>query len=442
MKLAVVGTGYVGLVTGSCLAELGHNVTCVDIDATKIGELNNGVVSIFEPGLTDLVERGRRAGRLRFTTDLGEAMPGSSAVFIAVGTPSDSSGRADLSQVTEAADGIAELMDPGTLVVVKSTVPVGTTRHVADQIHQTRPGVDFEIGANPEFLRQGVAVTDFMHPDRLVIGTATEAAEELLRHIYQPLIGAGVTTLFVGIETAELIKYASNSFLAIKLSFVNEVADLCEAAGANIDEVANGMGLDTRITHRFLSAGPGFGGSCLPKDTQALLHTSQVLGAPSRVVAAAVDANRDRKRHMANKIAAAAGGSVQGKTIAVLGLAFKANTDDLRESPAIAIVRSLIGLGATIRAYDPEAVDNARAVLPTIEYAADAYEAIDGADLLVIVTEWPEFATLDLSRVYTSMASPVIVDLRNLYNPSDMAELGFAYHSIGRPPVGLPDDSP
>lgn len=435
MQLAVIGAGYVGLVTGACLTELGHEVTCVDIDEAKVAALSAGVVSIYEPGLQNLVDRGLTTGRLRFVDDYADAVPDATVVMIAVGTPSDPSGRADLSQINRAIDQVAKLLEPGSLVVMKSTVPVGTTMETVQKIKAVRPDLEFEIGSNPEFLRQGDAVADFMRPDRLVLGTASPRAEQMLRHIYQPLLTAGVTTLMTTIETAELIKYASNAFLATKLSFVNEIADLCEAVGADVEEVAIGVGLDARISDRFLAAGPGYGGSCLPKDTQALLHTSQVHGTPSRIVAAAVDANLNRKRRMATKVAAAVGGSLQGKRIGVLGLAFKANTDDLRESPAVEIIRMMIGAGATVCAYDPEGMDNARRLLPDIEYAAGPYEAITGVDAVAIVTEWPEFATMDLVRVRDLAKAPVIVDLRNLYDPEDMRRLGFSYHSIGRPPV-------
>lgn len=438
MNITMIGTGYVGLTTGACLAELGHHVTCIDIDAAKIDRLRAGEIPIFEPGLEELAVRNSAAGRLRFTADYADAVPGSDAVFLAVGTPSSATGKADLSQVMSAADSLAKLLDEDTTVVVKSTVPVGTTSEVAVRIADARPGLRFEMAANPEFLRQGAAVDDFMHPDRIVVGTSTEEAEHTLRRIYQPLLSAGAPGIFTNVETAELIKYASNAFLATKLSFINEIADLCELAGARVEDVAEGMGLDVRIGPRFLNAGPGYGGSCLPKDTQALLHTSQVYGAPSRIVAAAVDVNAARRRRMADKIAAASGGTLAGSRVAVLGLTFKANTDDLRESPAIEIVRSLIGLGARVRAYDPEGMENASRVLAGIEFASDGYDAMDGADVLVILTEWAEFATLDLGRVKETMAKPVVVDTRNLYDPRDMTAAGLEYHSIGRP-AAIPD---
>jgi len=441
MNITMIGTGYVGLTTGACLAELGHHVTCVDVDPTKIERLRAGEIPIFEPGLEELVLRNTAALRLRFTTDYAEAVPGADAVFLAVGTPSSVTGKADLAQVMGATDALAKLLEGGTTVVVKSTVPVGTTAEVAQRIADARPDLGFEIAANPEFLRQGAAVDDFMHPDRIVVGAGTIAAKHTLRHIYQPLLGAGAPGIFTNVETAELIKYASNAFLATKLSFINEIADLCELAGARVEDVAQGMGLDARIGPRFLNPGPGYGGSCLPKDTQALLHTSQVYGAPSRIVAAAVDVNAARRRRMADKVAAAAGGSLAASTVAVLGLAFKANTDDLRESPAVEIVRSLVGLGARIRAYDPEGMDNARRLLAGIDFATDPYDAMVGADVLVILTEWPEFATLDLHRVGELLSKPVIVDTRNLYDPGDVRSAGIEYHSVGRP-VARTDQQP
>jgi len=433
MNITMIGTGYVGLTTGACLAELGHHVTCVDLDPEKMERLDAGDIPIFEPGLEELVTRNTGAGRLSFTTDYAAAVPEADAVFLAVGTPSSPTGKADLSQVMAAVDTLAKLLEPEATVVVKSTVPVGTTAEVAARIADARPDLQFEIASNPEFLRQGAAVDDFMHPDRLVVGASSEAAERTMRRVYQPLLIEGAPGIFTNVETAELIKYASNAFLATKLSFINEIADLCELAGARVEDVAEGMGLDIRIGPRFLSAGPGYGGSCLPKDTQALLHTSQVFGAPSRIVAAAVDVNASRRRRMADKVATAAGGSLAGETVAVLGLTYKANTDDLRESPAVEIVRSLVGLGAKIRAYDPEGMANAQRLLAGIEFAGDPYEAMDGAAVLVILTEWPEFATLEPARVSATLARPVVVDTRNLYDPDDMTAAGLEYHSVGRP---------
>ena len=435
MNITMIGTGYVGLVTGACLAELGHRVTCLDIDATKVAELEGGRIPIFEPGLEGMIRRNVEKDQLHFDTNYETTIPGSDVVFIAVGTPSSDTGEADLSYVETSVQMMAPHLAEETIVVMKSTVPVGTNGGVARQLADLRPDLSTAVGSNPEFLRQGNAVDDFMRPDRIVIGAEDDRSRRTLHQIYNPLIQAGVSVVSTNLETAELIKYASNAFLAMKLSFINEMADLCEQTGASIEDVAVGMGLDSRISDRFLAAGPGFGGSCFPKDTQALLHTSQVHGAPSRLVAAAVDVNRNRVRSMADKVAAAIGDSVLDKRIAVLGLTFKANTDDLRESPAIYIVQDLVGRGAKIVAFDPEGMDRARRVLPTIEYADDAWSAIDDADALVIATEWPEFSTLDLDRLKTRLAAPVVVDLRNLYEPTDAAEAGLRYHSIGRSPT-------
>jgi UDPglucose 6-dehydrogenase len=435
MNITMIGTGYVGLVTGACLAELGHRVTCLDIDESKIAELDDGRIPIFEPGLEGMIRRNVQKEQLWFDTSYKSTIPDSDAVFIAVGTPSSETGKADLSHVDASVQMMAPHLVDGTVVVMKSTVPVGTNGDITRQLATLRPDLSIQVGSNPEFLRQGNAVDDFMRPDRIVIGAEGERARQTLQQIYNPLIHAGVSVVSTNLETAELIKYASNAFLAMKLSFINEMADLCEQTGASIGDVAVGMGLDSRISDRFLAAGPGFGGSCFPKDTQALLHTSQVHGAPSRLVAAAVDVNRNRVRWMADKIESAIGGTVLGKRIAILGLTFKANTDDLRESPAIYIIQDLVGRGARIVAYDPEGMDRARKVLPTIEYADDSCSAIDGADVLVIATEWPEFSTLDLNEVGNRLAAPIVVDLRNLYEPADAAAAGLRYHSIGRPPA-------
>ncbi len=435
MNITMIGTGYVGLVTGACLAELGHSVTCLDIDETKIAELDDGQIPIFEPGLEGMIRRNVEKDQLRFDTSYETTIPGSDAVFIAVGTPSSETGKADLSHVESSVQMMAPHLAEGTVVVMKSTVPVGTNGDIARQLAELRSDISVAVGSNPEFLRQGNAVDDFMRPDRIVIGAENEQARRTLHQIYNPLIHSGVPVVSTNLETAELIKYSANAFLAMKLSFINEMADLCEQTGASIEDVAVGMGLDSRISDRFLAAGPGFGGSCFPKDTQALLHTSQVHGAPSRLVAAAVDVNRNRVRSMADKVAAAIGDSVLNKRIAVLGLTFKANTDDLRESPAIYIIQDLVGRGANVVAYDPEGMDRARQVLPAIEYADDACSAIDGADALLIATEWPEFSTLDLDRVKSELAAPIVVDLRNLYEPADAAQAGLRYHSIGRSPA-------
>lgn len=433
MHITMIGTGYVGLVSGACLADLGHRVTCLDIDAEKIADLDRGHVPIFEPGLNGMIRRNTKKGQLRFATSYEATIPGADAVFIAVGTPSSETGKADLSYVDSSLEMMAPHLVAGTTVVMKSTVPVGTNADVAAHLASLRPDLSIAIGSNPEFLKQGNAVDDFMHPDRIVIGADQEASRRVLHQIYNPLIQSGVPVVYTNLETAELIKYASNAFLAMKLSFINEMSDLCEMTGASITDVAVGMGLDNRISDRFLAAGPGFGGSCFPKDTQALLHTTQVRGAPSRLVAAAVDVNRNRLRSMADKIAGALDDAVLGKRIAVLGLTFKANTDDLRESPAIYIIQDLVGRGAEVIAYDPEGMERARQALPAIEYAADAWSAIEGADALVIATEWPEFATLDLVRVRENLASPVVIDLRNLFDPTEVAAAGLRYESIGRP---------
>ena len=435
MNITVIGTGYVGLVTGACLAELGHTVTCLDIDQPKIEMLSAGQVPIFEPGLDGLIRRATAAGRIAFTSEYAEAIPGADVTFIAVGTPTSATGKADLSQVDAAIEAVGPHLVPGTAVVMKSTVPVGTTRRMGDTLVDLRPDLDVPIGSNPEFLKQGSAVEDFMHPDRIVIGADDRRGENVLRRIYQPLLSAGAPALFTGLETAELVKYASNSFLATKLSFINEIADLCEQTGASIGDVAAGMGLDSRISESFLRAGPGYGGSCFPKDTQALLHDSRTHGAPSRIVAAAVDVNHNRRTQMIDKVVRALGGDVSDLEIGALGLTFKANTDDLRESPAIEIIRGLVGLGASVRAYDPQGMGRARQMLSTVSFVDSPYEAADGADGLVILTEWNEFAILDLARVRSLLSTPVIVDLRNLYDPADVAEAGLAYHSVGRAPA-------
>ena len=432
MRITMIGTGYVGLVTGACLSELGHHVTSVDIDAVKIAELDSGSVPIFEPGLEGMIRRNVEKEQLRFDTRYETVIPGSDVVFIAVGTPSSGTGKADLSQIDSAVEMMADHVTAGTLVVVKSTVPVGTNSEIGALLSALRPDLSITVASNPEFLRQGNAVEDFMHPDRIVVGVDDDAANRTLHQIYSPLIKARVPILSTNRETAELIKYASNAFLAMKLSFINEMADLCEQTGASVEDVAAGMGLDSRISDRFLAAGPGFGGSCFPKDTQALLHTSRVRGTPSRLLAAAVDVNRNRVQRMGDKIEAAVGVSLEDKRIAVLGLTFKANTDDLRESPAVYIIQDLLDRGASVVAYDPEGMERARRTLPTIDYATDAYSALDGADALVVATEWAEFSTLDLDEVRRRLRAPVVVDLRNLFDPGVAATAGIKYDSIGR----------
>ena len=435
LNIAVIGTGYVGLTAAAAFAHLGHDVTGVDIDDQRIAALNEGVVPIFEPGLAELIEEGTAAGLLRFSTDHTSATSDAAVVFVTVGSPTGASGRADLSYVDAALEQIAPALRPGTAVVIKSTVPVGTTARSRDALDRLRPGLDLDVVANPEFLRQGRAVHDFLHPDRLVVGADSERALATMRRIYEPLLASetAMDALFTDTATAELIKYGSNAFLAIKLSFINEMADLSEETGADIDDVAFGIGLDPRIGSAFLQAGPGFGGSCLPKDTEALLYTGRTHGVSSRVVAAAIDVNEERKRQMIVRIAAALDGPLADATIAVLGITFKAGTDDLRESPAVDIVRRLIGHGSTVNVTDPEGIDAARKILPAAEYFDDPYDAIAGADAVVIATEWPEFAKLDLARIGELAAQPVVVDLRNLLDPTEAMAAGLRYSSIGRP---------
>jgi UDPglucose 6-dehydrogenase len=441
MRLAVVGTGYVGLVSGACLAEIGHDVVCVDVDAVKVELLSQGTVSIFEPGLRGLVGRGLESGRLRFTTSLVEAVADREVVFIAVGTPAGDDGAADLSQVFGVTEEMAPALAEGVMVVVKSTVPVGTSAAVEARIREERTDLAFEIGSNPEFLRQGAAVADFMHPDRLVIGTRSYRGEQIMRHVYQPILHEGAPVLFTAVETSELIKYAANSFLATKLAFINEMADLCERVGADVNEVAKGMSLDDRISEKFLAAGPGFGGSCLPKDIQALVHTSSSYGVESRVVGAAIEANQQRRRNIASRLFDALGG-LEGRQVAVLGLTFKANTDDVRDSPALEIIEEILRLGAHVVAYDPEGMQNAKGLLNSVDFANDAYGALQGADAAIIATEWAEFGTLDLERVRTALRGDVIVDLRNLYDPRDMADSRLNYYSVGRPPTLVTESVP
>lgn len=439
MNITIIGTGYVGLVTGACLADLGHTVTCLDTDEDKIRSLEQGEVPIFEPGLEELIEQNVGADRMRFTSDYGSAIPGASVIFVAVGTPSLVNGDADLSQVEAAVAGMAPLLSDGTTVVMKSTVPVGMTERVLSTLRRGAADGSISVGSNPEFLKQGAAVEDFLHPDRVVIGTQDEQAELALKSVFQPLLSLGASAVLTDIATAELIKYASNAFLAVKLSFINEMADLCEQTGASITDVSIGMGLDERISDSFLKAGPGYGGSCFPKDTQALLHTSRISGAPSRIVASAIDVNRNRRAHMVERITRIVGGNMGDKKIAVLGLTFKAHTDDLRESPAIEVTRGLLGLGARVSVYDPQGMDRARSVLSGARFASDPYDAIEGADAVVIVTEWPEFASLDLDRLRSLLGVPTMIDLRNLYAPSVVEDAGIAYHSIGRARVSTSD---
>ncbi len=433
MRIAMVGTGYVGLVSGTCFAEFGHDIICVDKDKSKIERLKQGVIPIFEPGLEDLLKRQIDAGRITFTTDIESAVKGCDAVFIAVGTPSRRYCRdADLSYVHGAAREIAQHMDGYTVVVNKSTVPVGTGREVEDIIRSEFPDADFDVASNPEFLREGAAIDDFMRPDRVVVGTSSERAQEVMREVYRPLYLNETPILFTKRETAEIIKYAANAFLATKITFINEIADLCEQVGADVQQVAKGIGLDGRIGAKFLNAGPGYGGSCFPKDTLALTRAGQKYGAPQRVVEAVVSVNEDRKARMADKIILACGGDVRGKKIGILGVAFKPNTDDMRDAPALTIIPVLQQAGAEVVAYDPESMGVAKDMLDDVSWCEDAYSLAKGADALAIITEWNEFRALDLDRISAAMAGDVIVDLRNIYNEEEMQDKGFNYTSIGR----------
>ncbi|MGE5537196.1 MAG: UDP-glucose dehydrogenase family protein [Gemmatimonas sp.] len=434
MRVAMIGTGYVGLVSGACFSEFGHDVTCVDMDKGKIDRLNKGEIPIYEPGLDRLVESNTAAGRLHFTTDLAAAVKGAEVVFIAVGTPSRrGDGHADLSYVFAAAEAIAGAVDGPTVVVTKSTVPVGTGRKVEAIVRAARPQGDVEVASNPEFLREGAAIGDFMRPDRVIIGVDSERARDVMRRLYRPLSLIEVPILFTSRETAEIIKYATNSFLATKITFINEIADVCEKVGADVHDVARGIGLDGRIGRKFLHPGPGYGGSCFPKDTLALVRTAEAIGAPIRIVETVVSVNAERKKAMAQRIAKALGGDPKGKTVALLGLAFKPDTDDMRESPALDIVPALVLMGVTVRAFDPAAMEEAKKLLPETVFCKDAYDAMAGADALAIVTEWNEFRSLDLVEVKRRLKKPVVVDLRNIYSPADMAAAGFEYSCIGRP---------
>lgn len=434
MRLAMIGTGYVGLVSGACFAEFGCEVTCVDKDESKISRLLKGDMPIYEPGLEALVSRNAEAGRLSFTTDLAAAVGQADVVFIAVGTPTRrGDGHADLTYVYEAAEEIADALKGYTVVVDKSTVPVGTAAEVERIIRSRRPDAGFAVCSNPEFLREGSAIEDFMRPDRVVIGCNSPEAEAVMRRLYQPMAQSETPLVFTSRETAELVKYAGNAFLAMKITFINEVADLCEKIGADVMDVAKGIGLDSRIGKKFLQAGPGYGGSCFPKDTLALLRTAEDFGSPVSLVEATVMANTRRRQDMARRVIDAAGGTVTGRKIAVLGVAFKANTDDVRESPALDLIASLQQAGARVFAYDPVAMREAAKQLDGVIWGYDAYSICDGADAAVIVTEWDEFRALNLSRLRDIMANPVLVDLRNLYNPQHVANAGLTYHSLGRP---------
>ena len=433
MHIAMIGTGYVGLVSGACFADFGHVVTCVDKDAGKIAALKRGEIPIFEPGLADLVAANDKAGRLKFTTELAPAVRAADAVFIAVGTPSRrGDGHADLTFVHTAAREIAAALDGFTVVVTKSTVPVGTGDEVERIIREARPDSDCAVVSNPEFLREGAAIQDFKHPDRIVIGTSETRAREVMTELYRPLYLNRSPLMFTERRTAELIKYAANAFLATKITFINEIADLAEKVGADVQEVARGIGLDNRIGGKFLHAGPGYGGSCFPKDTLALLKTGQDYDAPLRIVEATVAVNDARKRAMARKVAAALGGELRGKTVAVLGLTFKPNTDDMREAPSIPLIAALQDMGAKVRAYDPEGMEQAKTQLGNVAFCDDAYSCADGASALVIVTEWEQFRALDFGRLKRVMAQHVLVDLRNIYRHDEVARHGFIYESVGR----------
>jgi UDPglucose 6-dehydrogenase len=431
MRIAMIGTGYVGLVSGACLSEFGHSVVCVDKEAEKVAALRAGTIPIYEPRLDEVVATNIKAGRLTFETDIAHAARGADAVFIAVGTPSRrGDGHADLSYVYAAAEEIARALTGYAVIVTKSTVPVGTSREVEKIIRKLRPDLEFDMASNPEFLREGSAIDDFRRPDRVVVGCDTERAREIMREVYRPLYLHETPILFTSRESSELIKYAANAFLATKITFINEMADLCEKVGADVQDVSRGIGLDGRIGGKFLHAGPGFGGSCFPKDTLALRKTAQDLGAPTRIVEAVVAVNDARKLAMAEKIEKAFGG-VKGKTIAILGLTFKPNTDDMRDAPSLVIVPFLQKMGATIRAFDPEGAREARKLL-NVELCRDAYEALDGADGVVILTEWNEFRALDTARMKSLLKAPLMIDLRNIYRPSQMAAAGFTYVSVGR----------
>ena len=433
MRIAIVGAGYVGLVSGACFADFGHQVTCVDKDASKISALQRGKIPIFEPDLDRLVQNNVKNGRLDFATDLAGPVREADAVFIAVGTPSRrGDGHADLSYVYAASREIAAAVHGFTVVITKSTVPVGTGDEVERLIRETNPSADVAVASNPEFLREGAAIRDFKFPDRIVVGTHDERARKVISEIYRPLYLNKAPVIFTSRRTAELIKYAANAFLATKITFINEIADLAEKVGADVQEIARGIGLDNRIGSKFLHAGPGFGGSCFPKDTRALIKTAQDHDAPMRIVEAVLAVNENRKRAMARKVASVFGGTLRGRTISVLGLTFKPNTDDMRESPSIPLITALQDLGAKIRAYDPEGMEQSKTELSDICYCDGPYSCADGADALVIVTEWEQFRALDLDRLKRAMACPVIIDLRNIYQPQDVIAHGFRYESIGR----------
>lgn len=432
MHIAVIGTGYVGLVTGACFAEFGVDVTCVDVDTTKIEKLNNGIIPIYEPGLDQIVEKNVKAGRLHFTTDIGSAVAGAQVVFLAVGTPPKDDGSPDMSYYQQAAKDVAAAMNGYKVLVTKSTVPIGTGKWLREFVKANlKAPTEFGVASNPEFLREGAAIDDFMRPDRVVIGSNEDEAIEVMKELYRPLYLIETPIVITSLEAAELIKYAANAFLATKITFINEVANLCDAIGCDVHDVARGMGMDNRIGRKFLHPGPGYGGSCFPKDTRALTTVADQFGVETRIVDAVIEANQRQRDAMIPKIENLVG-DLKGKKIGVLGLSFKPETDDMRESPAIEIVHTLIERGATVRAFDPVAMEEAKHFLNGIEYASDEYDAINGADALVIITEWNQFRALDMEKVKQLLKAPKIADLRNIYEPSDMRELGFDYVGVGR----------
>jgi UDPglucose 6-dehydrogenase len=434
MNITMIGTGYVGLVTGACLAEFGHRVTCMDLDRSKIERLRNGEIPIYEPGLDVLVAKGVKDGRLQFSSDMADCVPSAQAVFVAVGTPSSrrGDGYADLTYIYAAAKDIAKHLKDYTVVVDKSTVPVGTARQVQRIIREENPEAEFDVASNPEFLREGAAINDFMRPDRVVVGTDSEKAREVMKEVYDPLFLLSTPFVFTGLESAELIKYAANAFLAMKISFINEMSTLCEEVGADVVDLAKGIGLDGRIGSKFLHPGPGYGGSCFPKDTLALLRIAQEHGVSARSVEAAVEINAAQKARMVKKIRDALGGNEAGKTIAALGLAFKPETDDLRESPPLSILPPLAEKGAIIRAHDPQAMEEAKEMYPDFTYVQNAYEACEGADVVVLFTEWNQYRALNLADLKATMKGSIFVDLRNVYSPKQIIDAGFTYYGLGR----------
>ncbi len=432
LKIATIGAGYVGLVTGVCFSDFGYEVICVDKDAGKIDRLNAGEMPIYEDGLEVLVERNVKVGRLHFTTDLSKAAPNADVIFIGVGTPPAKDGSADIQYVLAAAEELASLLEGFTVIAIKSTVPVGTGDKVEALMRKAAPEADFAVVSNPEFLREGAAIADFTDPDRVIIGTTDERARDVMARLYRPFSALGPPTVFTDRRTSELLKYAANAYLATKISFINEIADLCEAVGANVTDVAFGMGLDDRIGSKYLAPGPGFGGSCFPKDTRALLDIAKSAGVKSRIVEQVVEVNETRKQSMADKVLKLCGGSVKGRTIAVLGLAFKPNTDDVRDTPAFPIIKALQKAGAKIRAFDPEAMEESKAHLTDVTYCVDAYDCVRGADVAVLATEWAQFHNLDFSHMGEIMNARKIADLRNIYTPEDVRRHNFDYVSIGR----------